>query len=663
MKKMFFVLLIMVFCVSLAACQQEATIVSYQLDDQGNLIATYSDDTTENLGNFENAALGVVDTITISDDGYYVLNGKKSDIVATKAYQVSFNTDCALNVKAVMVKEGYKVERPTLDRVGYFLVGWFCNGEEWHFNSDIVLNDMILTAVWRAKEYTVSFETNNDEKIAPITVTYGSDYSLPTLHKEGYEFLGWFYKDKKVIPSDWKIADNCNLTAKWKAKEYTITLNPNGGHVSSDKHTVTYGESFTLPVPTNSYGAFTGWYLDGERITDSKGASLAPWTYLENKKLTTSWIEEISTAEQFLKIKDALNGHYKLVADIDFSTVEWSPIGSVESPFIGVLDGDGHILKNLSISTTISNAAALFGCSFGIIKNIALDNITVDIDSIVADSKIAALVAHNNGTLENIAAYSGLIKIGNHSGTLTSYVGGIVSYNEGVLKSITNGFNVSGGNYTAGICAYDLPSYSTKPGEYLINKGTITGTTVAGGVYGYSKQRIFNCMKNIGNVTAANNVGGIIGINTDNYDQLQIKCCVNTGNITSTNNQNGESYAGGLTSKSRWVSVTDSYNTGLISGYYKGGLVGDTGEGAYVRCLNASTIDYGFSRYMGTYSTIQDSITFGEQFATGHATITNSYTAAPTDNSFYTRTLFWSEEVWNIPEKGTPSLVWETDNA
>ena len=102
----------------------------------------------------------------------------------------------------------------------------------------------------------------------------------------------------------------------------------------------------------------------------------------KNKTLTTSWIEEISTVEQFLKIKESLNGYYKLVADIDLSTIEWTPIGSEATPFTGVLEGNGYKIKNLTITTTVSNIAGLFGVSSGTIKNIILEDVNINIDSI-----------------------------------------------------------------------------------------------------------------------------------------------------------------------------------------------------------------------------------------------------------------------------------------
>ena len=115
---------------------------SYEVDTNGNLIVTYTDTTTKNLGKFGNDAINTIDTIAISDDGFYVLNGIKTNIVAKESYEVSFNTGFSLKVPYQNILEGNKVIRPEISRIGYTLDGWYCNGEEWRFNSDIVLNDM-----------------------------------------------------------------------------------------------------------------------------------------------------------------------------------------------------------------------------------------------------------------------------------------------------------------------------------------------------------------------------------------------------------------------------------------------------------------------------------------------------------------------------------------
>ena len=85
---------------------------SYAIDINGNLIVTYTDSTTENLGKFGNDAINTIDTIAISDDGFYVLNGIKTSIVAVNVFDVNFVTGYDATVKTQIVKDGDKVTRP-----------------------------------------------------------------------------------------------------------------------------------------------------------------------------------------------------------------------------------------------------------------------------------------------------------------------------------------------------------------------------------------------------------------------------------------------------------------------------------------------------------------------------------------------------------------------
>ena len=56
---------------------------------------------------------------------------------------------------------------------------------------------------------------------------------------------------------------------------------------------------------------------------------------------------EISDAQGMLAIADAPEGNYRLTADIDMSTLDWTPVA-----FSGTLDGAGHTLYNLHVTKT-----------------------------------------------------------------------------------------------------------------------------------------------------------------------------------------------------------------------------------------------------------------------------------------------------------------------
>lgn len=57
----------------------------------------------------------------------------------------------------------------------------------------------------------------------------------------------------------------------------------------------------------------------------------------------------ISTAEDLKAIVNDLDGDYVLTNDIDISGENWTPIGTIEEPFKGTLDGDGHTISGLTI--------------------------------------------------------------------------------------------------------------------------------------------------------------------------------------------------------------------------------------------------------------------------------------------------------------------------
>lgn len=699
MKKMcsFFIglglMIAMIF--SLSACGDNAKPISYYINNEGNLIVVLDDGKENDLGKWGDNIVSSFKNITISDDGYYVIdgiktniaigdsyvkgvtnieisedgfyvvNGVKTNISAINVYTVSFDTGFSTKVQDQTVKEGYKVEKPSISRTGYEFDGWFYNDEAWSFNSNTVTSDMTLVAHWTANSYTVKFNNTKGDNPEDATYTYDSNVTLPIVPNiDGYTMSGWYNGNTLVSNGKWNIADDVTLTTKWTANNYTITLDPNGGSVSSTTMNIAYGENYTLPVPTNSFGAFKGWYYGDEKVTDATGKSLAPYTYTSNITLTTNWIEEISTAEQLKAIASGLNGHYKLVADIDLENVEWAVIGSTQTPFTGVFDGNGYKIKNLTIDSVNGTEVGLFGCSYGTIKNLILEDVNINLGTISSDSYVAALVAINKGTIDNVTS-SGTVTIANHSATLTSYVAGVVSKNLGSLKDITNGVNVSGGTYTGGVCSYDESTDVNIAGSRLINNGDVVGLQIAGGVYAYSKQKTYSYMKNTGSVTAVNNAGGIVGVNTASlYIPVTFKFCVNTGAIKSTDNNHGTSYAGGLTSEAYEVSVSDSYNTGLITGIYKGGLIGyNLGTGSYTRVLNTASCAYGFAYYMGEGSTIYDSMDYGTSnyCALGCATVTNSYHTKPSDFSFYENTLFWSDTIWDFSGTTHPTLKWEAE--
>ena len=78
----------------------------------------------------------------------------------TKEYTVTFDSAGGTAVQSVTVKEGSTLKAPktpvkaTLS-ARYEFTGWYYEGRQWTFETDVVSEDITLTAAWElAEEYT-----------------------------------------------------------------------------------------------------------------------------------------------------------------------------------------------------------------------------------------------------------------------------------------------------------------------------------------------------------------------------------------------------------------------------------------------------------------------------------------------------------------------------
>ncbi len=129
-------------------------------------------------------------------------------------------------------------------------------------------------------------------------------------------------------------------------------------------------------------------YYVASKALDDASSGL---TETQNSFLTTNYIEktnaqyeEISSLSEFLAM--SATGKYKLVSDIDFSEYRnenaaygnWITAKGGEGlipEFSGVLDGNGHSIKNVTLATQTDQA--LFGTLTGTIKNVKFENVEI----------------------------------------------------------------------------------------------------------------------------------------------------------------------------------------------------------------------------------------------------------------------------------------------
>ena len=197
---------------------------------------------------------------------------------------------------------------------------------------------------------------------------------------------------------------------------------------------------------------------------------------------------QISTAEGLKCFRDKVNNAKTpdetkicavLTADIDLNNEPWTPIGpDRDSAYTGTFDGQGHTVRNLSITGDVKRAG-LFGCVIGG----AIRKLTVagSVSCTVDQGWCGGIAGYaERETIENCASLCTVSYTGKDA-----RVGGIVGY-------------VPSSSSMTIICD-------------CYNIGNITGSSDTGGICGYNLSgRIFNCY-NVGEITGGNYVSKIVG--------------------------------------------------------------------------------------------------------------------------------------------------------
>ena len=307
----------------------------------------------------------------------------------------------------------------------------------------------------------------------------------------------------------------------------------------------------------------------------------------------------ISTPAQLKLLSDIVNGietiqpsgatdssSYKLNKCIDLNNLEWTPIGSEESPFKGTFDGGDHTIKGMYINTT-EGFQGLFGkIEGGTIKKINMSdcNITAG-DVVINNNYIGSIVGYNkNGTVEE-CVFSGTLT-NNGNGT-----GGIVGKSEGSDARVAYCYNLgvivaNQGCRVGGIVGYNISGSV----ENCSNNATISGASYyLGGITGQNFNGTVKNCSNTGNLSGTYNIGGIAGVNMTGL----ISNCYNNGNLNGYTDVMFEesygAYMGGIAGYNTGT-LTNCYNTGSLrtpdkeNGNSIGGVVGINDNGVVSYC-------------------------------------------------------------------------------
>lgn len=301
----------------------------------------------------------------------------------------------------------------------------------------------------------------------------------------------------------------------------------------------------------------------------------------------------VYTIEDLYNIRNDPTQNYILMEDLDLSEILWEPIGTVDDPFIGTFDGNGHTIYNMTIETAkldlSSKYIGLFGYCTGIIKNLCVNN--------------------------------GMIFTENHY----DYVGSIAGYANSI-ENCSSGCYINAKCYMGGGIAGEVIKitncyfFGALDCELERNQSDYYELSYLGGICGYAS-KISKCI-NIGQVKgdvttvidAYSMAGGIAGVSRD------IEECCNVGNVDfSGGGYKTHISAGGICGGSPTGSdhIENSYNIGNItvsnkaySGAVGGILGGAYGDYSFESCYNLGTLKneskYRHDWYIGAIAGLGD---------------------------------------------------------
>lgn len=195
-------------------------------------------------------------------------------------------------------------------------------------------------------------------------------------------------------------------------------------------------------------------YVNGAKLDDVKAGQTIV-LYAQYKKIESESVDGVYYVDDYsdlLLMKKDLNGTYVLTRDIILPGEMMAVVyecGTPSSPFNGKFFGNGHTISGglYSHSYETETFSGLFGYigSQGLVQDLHLD---LDIDMMDYSATYARC---NKGTIVNCSATGTLFGLENNFQPKDLYVGGVVIYNEGLIKNTLSSVFMGGTTQTKNI--------------------------------------------------------------------------------------------------------------------------------------------------------------------------------------------------------------------
>ena len=126
-------------------------------------------------------------------------------------YTITFDTNGGSEIAPITQDYGTKITAPdNPTRKGYTFKGW-----DKEIPETMPAENITVKAQWKINQYTITFDTNGGNEVAPITQDYGTKITAPANPtRKGYTFKGWDKEIPETMP-----AENITITARWKDTE------------------------------------------------------------------------------------------------------------------------------------------------------------------------------------------------------------------------------------------------------------------------------------------------------------------------------------------------------------------------------------------------------------------------------------------------------------
>jgi len=209
-----------------------------------------------------------------------------------------------------------------------------------------------------------------------------------------------------------------------------------------------------------------------------------------------------------------LYGHYRLISTLNVSVSKsencdiygcsgFKPIGSLQNPFSGTLEGLGNTIQNLYINSGDSANTGLISYTT---RDARISRLGIINAKIKGKLSVGALVGKNYGTIEYSYVSGGSV-------TATSYSGGLAGYNKGVLSNSYTATQVGGFSYVGGLAG----SSDNDSIQNCYTTGSAQGRSYVGGLVGRSNLSYLRNSYAVGPVLGVLSMGGLVGyvIQTD----------------------------------------------------------------------------------------------------------------------------------------------------